>query len=245
LKKLGIESVSRSTVVNILKEHGLEPGPRRGDDTWDGFIQRHAKTLWACDFLSVPVLTFRGWRDAYVLLFINVLTRKCWVTPSTLHPTRSWTKEQGIAFVEQHPRRDDPNAPSILLRDRDGKYGPRFDGTLRKRGVTPIALQHCSPNMNAYAERMVQTIQQECLDHFVVCGRRHLDHLVCEYLVHYHEERPHQGVGNVPLNVSPAAPARATPRGQPAPASPMRLDRIECDERLGGLLRHYRWRAAA
>jgi len=83
---------------------------------------------------------------------------------------------------------------------------------------------------------MVQTLQQECLDHFVVCGRRHLDHLLREYLEHYHCERPHQAVGNVPLRASPVALARA---------SPAQMDRVVCDERLGGLLRHYRWRAAA
>src|SRR6185312_14432928 len=50
LKKLGINSVSRSTVVNILKENSLEPGPKRGEGTWDEFVKRHAETMWAADF---------------------------------------------------------------------------------------------------------------------------------------------------------------------------------------------------
>ena len=37
--------------------------------------------------------------------------------------------------------------------------------------------------MNAFAERFVQTIQAECLDHFVVRGEKHLNHIVSEYLV--------------------------------------------------------------
>jgi len=53
LKKLGISTVSRSTVVNILKEAGLDPGPTRGKGTWDEFVKRHAATLWASDFVSV------------------------------------------------------------------------------------------------------------------------------------------------------------------------------------------------
>jgi putative transposase len=44
-KKLGVRAVSRSTVVNILKEAGLDPGPKRGKGTWDEFVKRHASTL--------------------------------------------------------------------------------------------------------------------------------------------------------------------------------------------------------
>ncbi len=53
-----------------------------------------------------------------------------------------------------------------------------------------------APNTNAYVERFIQTIQQECLDHFVILGQRHFDHLVAEWLEHYHEERPHQARDN-------------------------------------------------
>jgi hypothetical protein len=52
LKKLGVRSIARSTVVNILRENGLDPGPKRGEGTWDEFVSQHAQTLWACDFFS-------------------------------------------------------------------------------------------------------------------------------------------------------------------------------------------------
>jgi putative transposase len=61
LKKLGVKRVSRSTVVNILKENGLDLGPKRGEGTWDNFIRRHAATLWACDFFSKEVWTMGAW----------------------------------------------------------------------------------------------------------------------------------------------------------------------------------------
>ena len=91
-----------------------------------------------------------------------------------------------------------------------------------------------SPNLNACAERFIQSARQECLDHFVVLGRRHLDHIVREYVTHYNTERPHQGRANLPLSM----------REQPAPPGPTDAGSIVCRERLGGLLRHYERRAA-
>jgi len=81
----------------------------------------------------------------------------------------------------------------------------------------------------------VQTLRKECLDHFVVCGEKHLRHLVKEFVAHYHEERPHQGRGNVPLSV---------PDPDNPPTLPFPKGEVVCRERLGGLLKHYS-RAAA
>ena len=89
-------------------------------------------------------------------------------------------------------------------------------------------------NPGAYAERFVHTLEQKCLDHFIVFGRRHLDYLISEYVEHYHTERPHQAKGNLPLTGT-------KPLGQLTEAPP---GEIVCLERLGGLLRHY-YRAAA
>jgi putative transposase len=89
--------------------------------------------------------------------------------------------------------------------------------------------------MNAYAERWVQTLRTECLDHFVIVGECHQCHLVTEFVAHYNEERPHQAKGNIPL---PDAD-QAEPRILKFPSGAVR-----CRERLGGLLKHY-YRAAA
>ena len=85
-----------------------------------------------------------------------------------------------------------------------------------------------------YAERFIQTLEHECLDHFIVLGRQHLDYLVEEFLVHYQTERPYQSVGNLPL-------IRA---GPPIGAAQQPTNEMECQVRLGGLLRHYSRRAA-
>jgi transposase InsO family protein len=80
----------------------------------------------------------------------------------------------------------------------------------------------------------VQTVKQECVAYFVVLGEDHLRHLLTEFLRHYHQERPHQGVGNVPLSGPVEAPEGAI-------LSPAE---VRCQERLGGLLKHSTRRAA-
>ena len=83
LKKLGINSVCLSTVVNILKEHCLDPGPKRGEGTWDDFVKRHAETLWATDFFSKKVWTTGGLVEFFVLFYINIATRRMHVAGMT------------------------------------------------------------------------------------------------------------------------------------------------------------------
>jgi hypothetical protein len=110
-----------------------------------------------------------------------------------------------------------------VVRDREAKYSKGFDAALEAGGARAIPAPFRSPNVNAYAERFVQAIGQECLDKLIVFGPDHLDHAAGEYLTYYHEGRPHQGKGNVPLTTPPV--------GEPTDGE------VGCRERLGGLLR--------
>jgi len=93
---------------------------------------------------------------------------------------------------------------------------------------------HSTPQTNAYAERFVRSIKEECLDNLILFGEGTLRRAVDNFIEHYHAERPHQGKGNVILFPSTLAtdsdPARARP--------------VACRQRLGGLLKFYH-RAAA
>jgi putative transposase len=95
------------------------------------------------------------------------------------------------------------------------------------------------PKMNAHAERWIQSARREALNHFIVFGEKHLGYLLREYLAHYNGElggeRPHQGIGNVPL--SPLIPP-------PPPPGTASTQDAACRQRLGGLLKHY-YHAAA
>ena len=92
-------------------------------------------------------------------------------------------------------------------------------------GVSPVRLPARSPNLNAYAERFVRSIKEECLSRVVPLGEGHLRQLVHEYVEHYHWERNHQGLQNQLL------------RRPPSPVRP--ASRVARRTRLGGLLNFY------
>jgi putative transposase len=117
-----------------------------------------------------------------------------------------------------------------LLRDRDTKYTPSFRAIIASGRVEPLVLPACSPNLNAYAERWVRSVKEECLSKAILFGERSLRRALSEYVEHFHAERNHQGKGNVLLF--------------PRSANTRRDGPIQCRERLGGLLRYYYQEAA-
>ena len=82
-------------------------------------------------------------------------------------------------------------------------------------------------NTVAFVERFIQTMQQECLDDFIVFGEAHMNHLVKEMVEFYHESRPHQAKDNDLL-----VPTQATGEERAV----VRLSEIRCKKRLGGVL---------
>ena len=232
LRKLGIRRICRQTVKNILKEQGTDPRPKRGKGTWDEFLKIHAKTLWACDFFSKRAITPRGFVDLYVLVFIHLDTREIIVTTSTAKPNSKWVEQQARNFLAQVADRDD--RPGYLLRDRDSKFTRQFDEILKTDGVKPIVLPFRSPNLNARCERVIQTIQQECVDNFLVFGTRHLDYLISEFVEYYNTVRSHSRREHLP-------PLR---QNVPEENSTIDFSKIVCQERLGGLIKSFE-RAAA
>jgi len=223
LAVLGNE-VSDQTVGNVLKRHGLPPAPARSKETtWKEFIRSHMDVLAATDFFTAEVWTKGGLVTYYVLFFMHLATRKVHVAGFTPYPHEEWMTQMArnvtmvdVGFLSSH---------RYLIHDRDGKFCPAFVDTVESVGVKSVKLPARSPNLNCFAERWVRSVKEECLSKLILFGEASLRRAVAQFEAHFHEERPHQGKGNVILFPS----SKENDVGGP----------IRCRERLGGLLKYY------
>jgi hypothetical protein len=117
----------------------------------------------------------------------------------------------------------------FLLHDRDAKFSENFDALFHAAGIQALKLPPQSPNLNAFAERWVRSVKEECFDQLILFGERSLRHVLNEYLAHHQHERNHQGLDIViPF---------------PDQRSICQDGTIRKSERLGGLF-HFYQRAA-
>jgi putative transposase len=150
LRKLGIRNVSRSTVVNILREANLDPGPKRGMGTWSEFLKPHAATLWASDFVSVRTLTATGVVELYLLFFIHIGSRKVVISAPTTNPDSAWVTQQARNASMQ--MQDWELSCDYLITDHDPKFTGSFNAVFEAEGAEVIRVGPSAPNLNAYAE---------------------------------------------------------------------------------------------
>jgi transposase InsO family protein len=228
LSNLGHE-LARSTVAAILERHGMEPAPERSrKTTWKEFLSRHWEMIVAADFFTVEVWTRRGLQRFMVLFFIDLSTRKVevagiahvanglWMSQIARNLTDS---ENGILIGKRY-----------LIHDRDPLFTAEFLSTITDSGVEWVKLPPRSPNLNAYAERFVRSIKESCLNRMIFFGEESLRTAIQNFVIHYHSERNHQGLGH--QLISPEA-------GHLGSAGA-----IQRRQRLGGMLNYY-YRAVA
>src|SRR5689334_6839331 len=72
-----------------------------------------------------------------------------------------------------------------LIHDRDPLYTEEFLSILADAGVVAIKLPPRSPNLNAYAERFVRTIKEDCLERMILFGEDALRNAIREFVEHY------------------------------------------------------------
>jgi transposase InsO family protein len=175
------------------------------------------------DFFTVEVATWHGLVTYYVLVMMELATRRVEIAGITPHPT--------AAFMQQCARQlTDPFEGFLLgkrylIHDRDTKFTQAFNTLLKDSGVEPVLLPPRSPNLNAYCERFVRSIKEEALNQMVMLGERALSYAIQQYLAHYHMERNHQGLDNQ--------------RIAPAPDLARHSGQVRRRDRLGGLLHYY------
>jgi putative transposase len=233
LAKLGI-AVSESTIRNILRASGLPTSPLRQGGTWDDFLKRHASSLWEMDFFSQKVLTLSGIREVFVIAFLHVHTRRALVSPATEHPNEAWVTSQAESLVSLARKRG--LAVRYIIHDRDTKFSRAVDQTFRRRRAKTVKIAFQAHRMQAHVERFIKTLRNEVLDHFIILGSRHLDSLLKSFLSYYHRSRPHQGKSNQLL-------VEANSRRKAESPGTISIAKVRCEQKLGGLLKSYRWAA--
>ncbi len=122
---------------------------------------------------------------------------------------------------------------TYLIHDRDPLFTEAFEAILRQRGVTCVRIPARSPNCNPHAERFVEAIKYECLNHLFLFGERHLRYVIEEFMAYSHGERFHQGLGGQLIDRKAGSTCDNGARGK-----------VVCRSRLGGMLNFYCRQAA-
>ena len=145
------------------------------------------------NILRKEVLSWRGLVTYYVLFFLHLKSRRVHIAGITRHPDQEWMEQIGRSATQKtwgyhHPCR-------YVLHERDTRFCASFRSALASGGVKTIQLPPKSPNLNAFAERWVRSVKQECLSKVILLGEGSLSRVLAEYSRHYHRERNHQGKG--------------------------------------------------
>jgi transposase InsO family protein len=224
LKNLG-HRVGRSTIARILRDEGIPPGGQR-PTAWRTFVQAHWPALVAADFFTTEVWTIRGLVTYYVAFLLDLQSRRVQIIGCTPHPNEAFVIQCLRHAMGETGLLGDGR---LLVCDRDPKWSRRVEQWLRVAGVRVVRTPPKAPNCNAYAERFVRSVKEECLNRILPLGERHLRRTLQEFAGHYHQERNHQGLANELIDAPLTHPATGSVRRR---------------QRVGGILNDY-YRAAA
>jgi putative transposase len=128
---------------------------------------------------------------------IEVGTRYVHVLGTTTNPDGTWTAQAARNFPMNLG--DHADRFRFLIRDRGGQFADVFDAVFAgAAGIDVIRTPPRCPRANAFAERWVRTLRGEFTDRMLIFGRRHLRHVLAEYVRHYNESRPHRALSLSP-----------------------------------------------
>ncbi|MFK7991238.1 MAG: integrase core domain-containing protein, partial [Sandaracinaceae bacterium] len=195
---------------------------------WSTFLRSHWEGIAAADFFTVEVLSLVGLVRYHVFFVIELSTRRVHLAGIVHEPGGRWMMQVGRNLTDVVD--GFLLGKGFLILDRGPLFTAAFRRPLADAGVEVVRLPARSPNLNAYAERFVRTVRDDCLNHIVPLGETHLRRVLRQYLEHYHLERNHQGLDN----------ALIQPRAGPANDN----GGVIRKQRLGALLSFYESRAA-
>ncbi len=223
LANLG-HTVARETFANILREHGVERLPERGQRMpWSTFLKAHWDSLAAFAFFTVEVSTLVSLMTCCVLIATELSTRRVQIAGITPQPDSAFMMQVGRNLTD--PFDGFLLGKRFLIMDRDQKYTKEFRELLKEAGTQIVRLPARSPNLSAHAERFILSIKSECLERMVFFGEQSLRRAIAAYVIHYHQERNHPGLEN--KLIEPGEEVTCTD------------GKVACRKRLGGMLKYY------
>ncbi len=190
VRKLGYD-IGRTTVKAVLKRQKVPPAPERAKQgsSWRTFLQHYGDHMVACDFFTVET----AWlKTLYVLFFIELGSRRVHFAGCTAEPTAEWVAQQARQF--SWTIQDEALPLRFLIHDRDAKFPVTFDSVFAAEGIDIIRTPYRAPQANAFAERWVRSVREECLDHLLIVSEAHLRRVLSEYVEYFNHARPHQGI---------------------------------------------------
>jgi putative transposase len=140
LLKLGY-TLDEETVANIWKRYGIPPAPlRRRSSSWRQLMTHYQEQILACDFFTVETFFLK---TLYVLVFIELGSRRVHFAGCTVHPNEHWVTQQARQLVWKLESQE----PTIrfLIHDNDTKFRSspltRFFNLGTSKSSTPRTLQ--------------------------------------------------------------------------------------------------------
>jgi transposase InsO family protein len=215
LLKVG-HRISATAIRNLLRREKLGPAPMRSGLNWSAFLRAQASAIVGSDVFSVDTVFLRR---LYVLLYMELATRRVVWFAVTANPDAAWVTQQSRNLVWQL----EGSPVRFVIHDHDAKYLGPSDAVFRAEGLTVIKTPIAAPRSNAHMERQIGSGRRECLDWMLIIGRRHLERVMQEWIEHYNAARPHRSLG---LRTPTAS-------SDPVPATTA----VQRRTRLGGLLR--------
>ena len=168
-----------------IKRYLRKVRKRNSGQNWATFLRNHAGEIWACDFTTVHTLFFR---PIYILVFMELHTRKIVYTTVTTSPTDDWTAQQ-LREVTAWGHK-----PKYLIRDNNNKFGKRFSAVVEATHIKELKTPFQAPKANAICERFMGSLKREALDFHFILHPYQLQRIVNEYVAYYNQSRPHQGI---------------------------------------------------